>query len=83
VQELSPQLRKTTAVLSLPNATAPGGETAVYVLAMSHVSQASLEDVRELIRTVSPEVVMVRLRTNKTWTVDTDMDSVHSAAGVD
>lgn len=63
-QELSPKLRKTTAVLSVPNANAPGGETAVYILAMSHVSQKSIADVRELIRTVQPEVVMVRLHSN-------------------
>ena len=59
--ELSPALRKTTAVLDAPNPGAPGGSTRVYILAMSHVSAASCDQVRELIRAVQPDAVMVEL----------------------
>ena len=45
----------------MPNEAAPGGVTQVYVLAMSHVSEVSCDQIRELISAVKPEVVLVEL----------------------
>lgn len=45
---LPPSLQKSVAVLQAPNPTAPGGVTNVYVLGMSHVSQASVSQVRRV-----------------------------------
>lgn len=59
--DLPPQLRNNVAVLDAPNPAAPGGKTKVFLLAMSHVSQRSLDDVRALIRATRPEVVAVEL----------------------
>ncbi|PNW74532.1 hypothetical protein CHLRE_12g492350v5 [Chlamydomonas reinhardtii] len=58
---LPPSLRNAVAVLEAPNPTAPGGKTSVYLLAMSHVSKRSVEQVHELIHLVRPEVVAVEL----------------------
>lgn len=58
---LDPELRRTTAVLDAPNPAAPGGTTRVYVLAMSHVSAKSCDQVRELIRAIRPDIIMVEL----------------------
>lgn len=44
--ELPPSLRNNVAVLDAPNPDAPGGVTKVYLLAMSHVSKTSVEQVR-------------------------------------
>lgn len=43
--ELPPSLRNNVAVLHVPNAEAPGGRTDVYLLAMSHVSKKSVQQV--------------------------------------
>lgn len=43
-----------TAVLSVPNAEAPAGNTQVYVLGMSHVSKRSLQHIEQLISLVRP-----------------------------
>ncbi|KAI8474734.1 MAG: hypothetical protein J3K34DRAFT_118612 [Monoraphidium minutum] len=53
-------LRDATAVLQ-----APGG-AAVYVLGVSHVSQAGCEQVRQLIGAVKPEVVVVEVCKDRT-----------------
>lgn len=58
---LEPSLRRTTAILDVPNPKSPTGITKVYILAMSHVSAVSCEQVRQLIRTVRPDVVMVEV----------------------
>ena len=42
--------------LKAPNAQAAGGETDVFVLGMSHVSQESVDAVRSIIQAVRPEV---------------------------
>lgn len=42
---LPPSLRNNVAVLEAPNPTAPGGKTSVYLLAMSHVSKKSVDQV--------------------------------------
>jgi hypothetical protein len=59
--ELPPELRDSVAVLSAPNPEAPGGETAVYVLGMSHVSAVSVGMVSTLITAVRPGVVVLEL----------------------
>jgi len=59
--ELPPLLRNNVACLQVPNKEAPGGSTEVYVLGMSHVSKKSVDQVKELIRLVEPEVVGVEL----------------------
>ncbi|KAF5825547.1 hypothetical protein DUNSADRAFT_8818, partial [Dunaliella salina] len=59
--ELPPSLRNNVACLQVPNKEAPGGSTEVYVLGMSHVSKQSVDQVKELIRLVEPEVVGVEL----------------------
>lgn len=70
--DLSPALRKTTAVLDAPNPGAPGGSTRVYILAMSHVSSVSCDQVRELIRAVQPDAVMVELCKDRLGLLATD-----------
>ncbi|KAK9790773.1 hypothetical protein WJX73_006178 [Symbiochloris irregularis] len=47
---------QSVATLQVDNPSAPGGQTTVYVLGISHVSKKSAEDIRELIRAVRPEV---------------------------
>jgi hypothetical protein len=69
---LDPELRRTTAILDAPNAAAPGGSTRVYILAMSHVSAKSCGQVRELIRAVQPDVVMVELCKDRLGLLATD-----------
>lgn len=51
-QQLPPDLRNVTAVLTAPNPGAPGGRTLVYVLGMSHVSKRSLDHIDQLITLV-------------------------------
>ena len=46
---LSPELRRTTAVLEVPNERAKAGKTTTYILAMSHVSAVSCDQVRCLL----------------------------------
>lgn len=58
---LEPALRRTTAILDVPNPKSPTGTTKVYILAMSHVSAVSCDQVRQLIRAVRPDTVMVEL----------------------
>ena len=58
---LPPGLRRTTAILEVPNERAPSGTTRLYILAMSHVSAVSCDRVRDLIRAVQPDVVSVEL----------------------
>ncbi|GLI59093.1 hypothetical protein VaNZ11_000782 [Volvox africanus] len=58
---LPPFLRNNVVILEAPNPTAPGGTTRVYLLAMSHVSKRSVEQVSDLIRLVKPDVVAVEL----------------------
>lgn len=58
---LEPSLRRTTAILDVPNPKSPTGTTKVYILAMSHVSAMSCEHVRQLIRAVRPDTVMVEV----------------------
>jgi hypothetical protein len=58
---LEPSLRRTTAILEVPNEKSPTGVTKVYILAMSHVSAVSCDQVRQLIRAVRPDTVMVEL----------------------
>jgi hypothetical protein len=59
--EVSAELRRTTAILEVPNERAPSGATRVYILAMSHVSAVSCDQVRELIQAVQPDAVSVEL----------------------
>ncbi|GIL84546.1 hypothetical protein Vretimale_14392 [Volvox reticuliferus] len=59
--ELPPSLRNNVVFLEAPNPTAPGGTTRVYLLAMSHVSKRSVEQVSDLIHLVKPDVVAVEL----------------------
>ncbi|GIL65992.1 hypothetical protein Vafri_19622 [Volvox africanus] len=58
---LPPSLRNNVVTLEAPNPTAPGGTTRVYLLAMSHVSKRSVEQVSDLIHLVKPDVVAVEL----------------------
>ncbi|KAF6254495.1 hypothetical protein COO60DRAFT_1703286 [Scenedesmus sp. NREL 46B-D3] len=60
-QQLPTDLRNATAVLEAPNPAAPGGVTRVFVLGVSHVSQVSCDQIKQLVRAVRPEVVMVEL----------------------
>jgi hypothetical protein len=69
---LHPTLRKTTAVLDLPNPAAPCGTTRVYILAVSHVSAVSCDQVRELIRAVQPQIVMVEVCKDRLGLLATD-----------
>lgn len=50
------ELRNSVVRLKAPNADAVDGETDVFVLGMSHVSQESVKAVRSLIEAVRPEV---------------------------
>jgi hypothetical protein len=43
--ELPPSLRNNVAVLNVPNEEAPGGNTEVFLLGMSHVSKKSVQQV--------------------------------------
>lgn len=61
IADLPASLQKNVAILDAPNPQAPGGTTKVYVLAMSHVSKQSCDDIQELIRATQPEVVAVEL----------------------
>uniref|UniRef100_A0A383WD58 Uncharacterized protein n=1 Tax=Tetradesmus obliquus TaxID=3088 RepID=A0A383WD58_TETOB len=60
-QQLPTDLRNATAVLEAPNPAAPGGVTRVFVLGVSHVSQVSCDQIKQLVHAVRPEVVMVEL----------------------
>eukprot|EP00798_Chlamydomonas_sp_ICE-L_P015964 gene15964-22096_t len=76
---LPPSLANSVAVLDAPNAA--GGNTKVYVLGVSHVTKTACEQVKELIRLVEPEVVMVELcRDRIPLLVSTDLFT--QAAGV-
>ncbi len=50
------ELQNAVVRLTAPNDGAADGETDVYMLGMSHVSQESVKAVRSLIKAVRPEV---------------------------
>ncbi len=60
-EQLPPELANAVAVLQAPNPAAPGGMTRVFVLGVSHVSERSCDQTRQLVRAVRPEVVLVEL----------------------
>uniref|UniRef100_A0A7S0RDT8 Uncharacterized protein n=1 Tax=Chlamydomonas leiostraca TaxID=1034604 RepID=A0A7S0RDT8_9CHLO len=73
---LPPSLKNNVVVLDAPNPDAPGGVTKVYLLAMSHVSKRSVEQVKELVRAVKPDVVGVELCKDRVGLlVDTSTDT--------
>ena len=53
--------RRDTAVMALPNPSAPGGEAMVYILGVSHVSRESCERTQELIERVRPGAVLLEV----------------------
>ncbi|KAL6762267.1 hypothetical protein V8C86DRAFT_2518932 [Haematococcus lacustris] len=59
--KLPDSLLNSVVVLDAPNPAAPGGVTKVYLLAMSHVSKVSVDQVRQLVRSVRPEVLGLEL----------------------
>ncbi|GFH19905.1 predicted protein, partial [Haematococcus lacustris] len=59
--KLPDSLLNSVVVLDAPNPAAPGGVTKVYLLAMSHVSKVSVDQVRQLVRCVRPEVLGLEL----------------------
>lgn len=54
--ELPAEIQNAVVKLQASNAAAPGGQTEVYILGMSHVSRESVKAVRSLIEAVKPEV---------------------------
>lgn len=54
-------LRKQVAVLQASNPSAPDGQSTVYVLGISHVSKRSVDDIKQLLSAVRPEVVLIEL----------------------
>jgi hypothetical protein len=74
--ELPPSLKNNVVVLDAPNPAAPGGVTKVYLLGMSHVSKKSVQQVKDLVRAVQPDVVGVELcRERLPLLVDPEKDS--------
>ncbi|KAK9825968.1 hypothetical protein WJX74_002300 [Apatococcus lobatus] len=61
--QLSQSLRNNLVTLE---ADGPSGKCSVYLLGVSHVSQVSCEHIRDLIRHVKPEAVMVELCKDRT-----------------